>query len=765
MLRLKRWACLSTSSLTLMLTACGGGGGSGPQTVGGTPPPTNPSNPANPGNPTNPTGGGSGGGGGYSPQQPAPPGYPYAPESSQGQRSANDDAEYRASYASKEYVKALYALDNGWTGRGATVGVIDDGIDASNQEFTGRVSSLSKDFGKTVTNNADGTVTTTARDAVNNSNSNHGTGVAGVIGANHNGVGIEGMAPDVSLAILRVDDTMSTGEAFPTSNTVKAIDYARTSGIKVLNRSMVTSGVDPVLIQSVTNYAATGGLIINAAGNSGAATPEDAVNVTAANRASWLFVGAIDTTGIDIHLSSYSDKAGSMMDRYVVAPGDNITVKAGGNGATTVMSGTSLATPIVTGLAATIMSKWPQLTGQQVGDIILTTADDIGAPGVDPIYGHGLVDVQAALSPVNPTLSNGSTQTAIQASMLVVPPAMGTKSIQAVLSHVTILDQFGRDYQGSVAGRVVATDPGLRVRGLVEQFAQMRTNSVAINGFTASASYNLASWWSPQYEPRGSLQTASFSGTMGRLGFSAGFRTSGSDLDASAMGLAPSADIFLAYAPGGSTRMGMSLAMKGGALEVATVQGRDHQSSVAGMSFGWRDANGSVRVVEIVEHGSLFGSPASGALALGSGANTLAVEADRSVPIGFGWSASAHGSVGMTRLLRSSVSLVTSSSALLATRFGLALEGPVGPGRLTLGLDQPLTVERGQATLRVGSGYDLESESLVYDDRRVSLNGHRRLQLSTGYAIPTAVGPIRLAALHDMSLGDTAALVSFSSSW
>ena len=205
--------------------------------------------------------------------------------------------------------------------------------------------------------------------------------------------------------------------------------------------------------------------------------------------------------------------------------------------------------------------------------------------------------------------------------------------------------------------------------------------------------------------------------------------------------------------------------MAGGQIEFNAVRGGDRLSSATGMAVGWRGSWGGVRLVEVVEHGSVLGAPASGALALGRGANSFALEGDRSFGLGSGWSLQARGSIGMTRLLHSEASLVTSASALLATRFGMTLAGPIGPGQISFGVDQPLTVERGAATLRVGGGYDLESRSLVYDDRRVSLDGRRRVEISGGYSVPTALGPVRFAALRDMMLGDTAALLSFSSSW
>ena len=141
-----------------------------------------------------------------------------------------------------------------------------------------------------------------------------------------------------------------------------------------------------------------------------ATIPIDAVNVNDTNRNAWLFVVALDPQVQSAYaLAGYSNKAGSMADRTVTAVGTNVTTRLDGSVAT--FSGTSSAAAQVSGLAATILGKWPQLTGEQAGRVILATARDIGSPGIDATFGAGLIDAQAALSPVNPTLSNGSVQT------------------------------------------------------------------------------------------------------------------------------------------------------------------------------------------------------------------------------------------------------------------------------------------------------------------------------------------------------------------
>jgi hypothetical protein len=665
----------------------------------------------------------------------------------------------------KEYVGALYALDNGWKGQGVTIGVIDDGLDATNQEFTGRVSSLSKDFGNVVTTNANGTTSSSARNSYDNPNSTHGTAIAGVIGANRNGVGIVGLAPEVSIAVLRVDDTTSSGEGFPTSNAAKAIAYARDNAIKIINRSMATVGQDATLSHIMETYAAVGGLVINAAGNSGGANPEDAVNVTAANRAAWLFVGAIDTTGTDIHISSYSNRAGTMMDRFVVAPGDNVTVLAGGNGATTVMSGTSLAAPVVAGLAATIASKWPQLTGQQVGDIILNTATDIGAPGVDAVYGHGLVNFKAALSPVDPTLSNGSTSTSVQSSIAVVPTSMGTTSIQTALSNVTVLDSYGRDFQASLSNRVVSPRQSMQVGGLVRQMAAQQGAGFGYGPIEGHFSYSTYHYAGDRQNPdalRAELSSGFVAGRLpGGMDFSFGIRQ---DIGANGdfMGLAPNSQGHAAYAPQATNTFSMGMTEGTVRFGVTGAQGGDRygRASVTGVDV--RTRNSGLRFSVVDEIGSVMGMPSSGALQLGRGATTLLLEADRSFSLAGGWSAHLYGSVGRTTLKIASQSLVTGSSPIVATRFGLTVDGPVGGGRMSVGLAQPLTVESGSARLHVASGYDLGSQSLVYSDRTASLRGDRReYQLSAGYERQVGRYALRLGVSRNMVYGDTGAALSY----
>ena len=112
-----------------------------------------------------------------------------------------------------------------------------------------------------------------------------------------------------------------------------------------------------------------------------------------------LVVGSITNGG---NMRSHSNKAGLMKDNYVVDV-DNYHFKwtnEAGNNRQWASRGTSFAAPTVSGKVALMRHKYPNLNASQIVNIVKQTADDLGAPGVDEIYGHGRVNLTRALSPV-----------------------------------------------------------------------------------------------------------------------------------------------------------------------------------------------------------------------------------------------------------------------------------------------------------------------------------------------------------------------------
>ena len=102
-----------------------------------------------------------------------------------------------------------------------------------------------------------------------------------------------------------------------------------------------------------------------------------------------IFVGSLEDNSSD--LAAYSYFAGDLKEDFIVAHDD---VFSPGDGA-----GTSFAAPRVAGAAALVKQKFPNLTSEQIKQVILQTADDLGATGVDAVFGYGKLNVLNTLSP------------------------------------------------------------------------------------------------------------------------------------------------------------------------------------------------------------------------------------------------------------------------------------------------------------------------------------------------------------------------------
>lgn len=681
----------------------------------------------------------------------APPaGYVITPAAKQPVRSANDTPEYRANFVASELVNGLYALDSKHSGQGVVVAVTDDGAVNVKGELDGRISSLSKDFGYVTSGGI-----RTKRNSLGDEQSDHGTAVTNIIGAAANGVGSVGYAPNATIAILRISDWNADTKTETLTHVIEAMDYAGKQAIKVVNSSLGFNG-SLSWGAAVSKYALTGGLVVKSAGNTGEASPIDSVAVTDANRQAILFVGALRPLVNMYQMESYSNLAGTMMERYVVAPGRNVTTDV--NGASTTFAGTSSAAPVVTGLVADILSKWPQLSGQQAGNIVINTAKDIGDPGVDAVYGHGLVDFNAALAPVNPTLSNGATQTSLGTSTMTVPDALGSAAIQTALSDVTVLDQYGRDYRGSVAALVVKpqlTDPHRMARRMHQMGNQVGIDYAGFSGGLSFADYRIAT--APD-----AVQSQAIAGSFGYTSDGFGIRAAwnaADSLQSDVMGLAPFADGVLAYVPQADSSVAIDRVIGHGRLGLTMAFGRRAGSDARAATLAWTAGRTALRVSLIDEQGTIMGVPTgAGALRLGRGARTMMVEAHRTVDLARSWQLEGYGSVGMTRLKIDTASLVTGATPLIGSRFGVQATRRLFGGQWSLGIAQPLKIEAGAARLTYASGYDLASQSLVFGNARASLAGARRLQLTTGFAAGGARSSLRVGMMRDLNDGSVSAL-------
>jgi subtilisin family serine protease len=205
--------------------------------------------------------------------------------------------------------------------------------------------------------------------------SEHGTHVAGIVAAMRgNNQGVDGVATGVRLMLLR---TVPDGDERD-KDVANAIRYAADNGAHVINMSF-GKGYSPEksVVDEAVRYAESRGvLMVHAAGNDGAdlaESPSYPVRTYAGGGAPslWLEVGASAWQGRDHLAAEFSNWGDQEVD--VFAPGVDVlsTVPGSEYGRN---SGTSMAAPVVTGLAAMLMAYYPNLTGAQVKQIIMESA-------------------------------------------------------------------------------------------------------------------------------------------------------------------------------------------------------------------------------------------------------------------------------------------------------------------------------------------------------------------------------------------------------
>lgn len=220
------------------------------------------------------------------------------------------------------------------------------------------------------------------------SKENHGSHVAGIIGAVvNNGIGIYGQAPRVALMPLRFINSNGSGR---TSDAIKAIEYATQKRVAVINASWGGSSFSRSLFEAIEAAGRAGVLFVTAAGNGSANLDSGTWYPASYSNENILTVAA--TTSSD-NLASYSNYGARNVD--VAAPGSSIfsTYSKGSYG---TMSGTSMASPLVAGVAAHLKSTNSSLGHRTLKSIIMATVRPLSNLKTRTVSG-GVVNAYSAL--------------------------------------------------------------------------------------------------------------------------------------------------------------------------------------------------------------------------------------------------------------------------------------------------------------------------------------------------------------------------------
>jgi thermitase len=269
-----------------------------------------------------------------------------------------------------------------WAGHGlgafpssgaVAVGIVDTGIDGAHEDLAGRVSACGAASQGQVTDGscADG--------------EGHGTHVAGTIGAiAGNAVGVAGVAFGAPLIVCRALDADGSGTV---ADIAACMRWAHVKGARVISMSLGGPQSRTIAEAAKTAYARggkQGSLIVAAAGNEG-----DTTISYPAGLAQVVSVAAIGPTDAVAPFSNEN------ADVELAAAGiDVLSTRRGGGYARE--SGTSMATPHVAAAASLLWAAHPASTAANIRSRLDAAVDDAGAPGRDPAYGFGIVNLAKA---------------------------------------------------------------------------------------------------------------------------------------------------------------------------------------------------------------------------------------------------------------------------------------------------------------------------------------------------------------------------------
>ncbi|MFZ4604816.1 MAG: S8 family peptidase [Caulobacter sp.] len=342
-------------------------------------------------------------------------------------------------------------------GAGVIVGLYDGRADCRNKDLAGRCSNLLLSTG-----------VYTSYDA-------HGSHTAGTIAGARYGEATG--ATIVNYAVFDSRGYVASGSGL-TSAWIDAANRKASIASMSFGCARMALCFTASEVRTMASAPLSGTLFVKAAGNDGATLGSESIAVTAADAKTalgrLLLVGSVNLAG---NISTFSNRPGEgcllatgakactedmkWKYRFLVAPGEMIYATLPDN-TYGYMSGTSMATPIVAGAAALLEGRWPTLKARpaSVADILLNSATDIGAKGVDPVYGRGLLNVERAFQNAGTTaiVAPSGEKVIVSGASMTVSPVMGKAANW--LSGVTAFDAYGRDYAlGEVSNFGVRATP------------------------------------------------------------------------------------------------------------------------------------------------------------------------------------------------------------------------------------------------------------------------------------------------------------------
>ena len=597
--------------------------------------------------------------------------------------NSDNPASWRTGEFNAQYGLGLIGVEHrfaqGATGKGTLGAIYDTGLDLNHVDVGGIRLDLSHSYAG---NPKD------LSEPVGEEGSGHGTHIFGIAGATRNDEGIHGVAPDAEFMFLKHGPNNRVREF------IHALGLATNAGADAMNNSWVmfqrADSIEPHQVMEILGTDGIAGLrrsaqagvsVVFATGNFGisdplllAALPAWVPELTG----TWIAATAIEYT-TDLRsagIADYANRCGTAMNWCLAAPGSHITsLKAGGD--VIPYSGTSAAAPHIMGAILVLKSQFPELTTPEIHQVLFDTAVDLGAPGVDPVFGQGALNLGEAMTPQGTmTVELGSQvdeSTAPLSASWIAESAITGGTLAAALSGQSVLvtDRYDRGYFASLGPRVVT--------GSISESPDMQSSLTAA--------------FSRVNDPYPDLP---------ETGFDLRFDAFGPDHDVTRIAHADPVMALVSQTAGTGFSLRSPIGKTTLSMASATTTDGSAFSLGAGLPFG-DDHTITVSVGRAQETDSLLGAKAHGAFA---GLDSETVYGRVQGHVAIGERMTLNGSVTIGRTSFQSTGLIAAGRAdTLAMAMGLTFNSALMPDdRLSLALAQPFAVSGGQMTLRGGTG-------------------------------------------------------------
>ncbi len=377
--------------------------------------------------------------------------------------SVTNTAQYTRNASQYDEIRVAYSLARGYTGKNSTVAVFDSGADSWHG---GHVASLASGY----------------------------------------------IAPDATVKSYTVSDRY--GEFYTYERIANVISSATdahvynfswsadTYATQVRSRAHLERITDKSFIDALS-YAATtqDAIFVWAAGN-------DYASQSSAFSAIPLYVPEVSGNFVNVvawdnetqQLADFSNACGITKNFCITAPGTNITTEYMPG----EISGTSFAAPIVSAAITVIREAFPYMKSSEITSLLFATARDLGATGVDAIYGHGMLDLERATRPVGTALVPLTETKTVALNTARVSASIGNQ-IKSKNIKFAFVDSFGRAFETNMNDNISIKNRGIGYERLREnmvnsfkigniEFGLKENDLMMGDGFLQTDSKNLISF-------------------------------------------------------------------------------------------------------------------------------------------------------------------------------------------------------------------------------------------------------------------------------